>query len=473
MRGIKVKINGAVPLSSAFRFRSPVDWTIREGENWAVAGRNGAGKSTLADILMRRIPLREGSVDLYTRGGRPSYEAVRSIGFRDIYSIVDCREAYYQQRWNADGREATPLAGTLFSEMQRKAAEPLFERFSLSGALEKRIVSLSSGELRKLLVIRALANRPEILIVDNPFVGLDERSRRELSVMLGQIAGGGKLQFILLVSDPRDVPDWIDRVLPVSGMSVGEPLSIAEFSSKAGRLFPLLEITEVPEYIPEPDKPFEVFAELENVTVRYGERTILDGVDWKVRRGDKWALLGGNGSGKSTLLSLLYGDNPQAYANRVSLFDRRRGTGESIWEIKKRIGFLNSDIHSFYMKEIPAEEVVMSGFYDTVGLYSAQGPARRIEAEKWLTAFGGAHLSGRTFTKLSFGEQRVVMLARTLVKRPPVVILDEPMHGLDSSWGRLAGRVIEKYCSCPEVTLIYVTHYSGEIPPCVKDIKRL
>ncbi|MCD8072420.1 MAG: ATP-binding cassette domain-containing protein, partial [Alistipes sp.] len=280
MEEIKVKIEGAVPLSPALRFRSPVDWTIRAGENWAVAGRNGSGKSTLADILMRRIPLREGRVRIYTRDERPPYEAIRTIGFRDIYSIVDCREAYYQQRWNADGRDATPLAGTLFSQEQRQASRSWFELFSLAGALEKRIVSLSSGELRKLLVVRALANLPEILVIDNPFVGLDPDSRRELSAMLASIAAEGGMQFILLVSDPRDIPRWVDRVLPVGEMSVGEPVPANQFvRERARELFPRLKVSGVPGYSPGKEKTFETFAALENVTVRYGGKIILEGVD--------------------------------------------------------------------------------------------------------------------------------------------------------------------------------------------------
>lgn len=469
----KISLRGAVPLSPQFRFREAVDWDIMPGENWAVAGPNGAGKSVLADILLRRIPLKEGSVRIDTAPGRPAYEAVRTIGFRDIYSIVDCREAYYQQRWNADGRAATPLAGTLFSGAENEAARPLFDRFGLCGALDKHIVSLSSGELRKLLVIRALAGGPEVVVIDNPFVGLDEGSRGELSVMLGEIAAGGRVQLVTLVSDPRDIHGWIDKVLPVKAMAVGEPQTVAGFTGSGYRkLFYAPDVVSVAA-CSDDSADYGIFARLEEVTVRYGEKVILEKIDWTVRKGEKWALLGRNGSGKSTLLSLLYGDNPQAYANRITLFDRRRGTGESIWDIKKRIGYLNSDIHSYYLKDISALEVVLSGFYDTVGLAGPGTDEQRAEAAAWLAAFGAGHLAGRRFARLSFGQQRLVMLARTFVKRPGVLILDEPMHGLDYAARRRAGEVIARYCASGTVTLIYVTHYREEIPSCVDLVKQL
>lgn len=472
---VKAEIRGAVPLFAEFRFARPVDWRIGEGENWEVAGPNGAGKTMLADLLLRRIPLREGTVEVRTQ--RTSYEAVRMIGFRDIYSIVDCREGYYQQRWNADGRAATPLAGSLFPGGPDENALSLFERFSLQGAFDKHIVSLSSGELRKLLVIRALCSLPEILVIDNPFVGLDESSRTELSDMLGDVARSGKVQFVLLVSDPDSIPGWVDMVLPVREMEVLPPVTAIGFRDddrlKEELFLTAGEVGDIPGPVVPDGDDYRTVALLEGVTVRYGDKTVLKRVDWEVLRGQKWALLGLNGSGKSTLLSLLYGDNPQAYANRITLFDRRRGTGESIWDIKRRIGHLNSDIHSFYLKDISALEVVLSGFYDTVGLYSA-GTARQVEAAgQWLEAFGAGHLAGRKFVRLSFGQQRLVMLARTFVKQPPVLILDEPMHGLDAGMRDRAKKIIEAYCGRPDVTLIYVTHYRGEIPRCVDKVKRL
>lgn len=370
-----------------------------------------------------------------------------------------------------------PLAGSLFPDGPDDIALNLFDRFSLQGAPDKHIVSLSSGELRKLLVIRALCASPEILVIDNPFVGLDEESRGELSDMLGELARGGKVQFILLIPDPGEIPGWVDMVLPVRRMEVLPPLPAAGFRDDhrlRDELFPPVgETGNIPGPLIPAGDDYRTVALLDGVTVKYGDKMVLDGVDWEVLRGEKWALLGPNGSGKSTLLSLLYGDNPQAYANRITLFDRRRGTGESIWDIKRRIGFLNSDIHSFYLKDITAIEVVLSGFYDTVGLYSAGTDGHLAAAREWLDAFGAGHLTDRKFVRLSFGEQRLVMLARTFVKRPPVLILDEPMHGLDAGMRERAKKIIEEYSGKYAVTLIYVTHYRGEIPRVVDKVKRL
>ena len=196
-------------------------------------------------------------------------------------------------------------------------------------------------------------------------------------------------------------------------------------------------------------------------------------MDWTVRRGEKWALLGDNGSGKSTLLSLVCGDNPQAYANRLTLFGRRRGTGESIWEIKRRIGYLSPDVHTYYMKDTPCLQVAASGFFDSVGLYDKCTSRQRDLAARWLDAFGAGHLAGRSFVRISYGEQRLVLLARTLVKDPELLILDEPLHGLDAGKKERVRRIVETFCARPGKTLIYVTHYPGEIPACVTRCKRL
>lgn len=168
---------------------------------------------------------------------------------------------------------------------------------------------------------------------------------------------------------------------------------------------------------------------MNRVNVSYQGHPILRDVDWTVRRGEKWALVGANGSGKSTLLSLICGDNPQAYANDIVLFDRRRGTGESIWDIKKRIGYVSPEMHTYYLEPIPCEEVVASGFFDSVGLYRRCTPEQTAAAREWLRLFDAEDLAGKPFTQISYGQQRLVLLARAFVKDPDLLVLDEPFHG--------------------------------------------
>ncbi len=472
----QVQMKDVVPLFDEFRFRHPLNWTVRERENWVVIGPNGAGKTMLTDIFQGRIARKEGTIEV-SQGNM--YGSVKSMEFRDIYSLMDCRNVYYQQRWNASEIEEVPLAGDFFSALPADRVERYIRCFGVSESLSKRIVSLSSGELRKLLIIRNLIEEPRILILDNPFIGLDVSSRESLSEMLCRMSEINGLQTILVLSDINDIPVWTDWILPVSNKSCGAPVSRETFMrdrTLQTRLFPEIEengTIELPKQEMSANADFEVALRMESICVRYGDSVILNRLDWEVKQGEKWALLGENGSGKSTLLSLVCGDNPQAYANAIILFDRVRGTGESIWDIKRRIGYLSPDLHTYYLKDIPALRVVVSGFYDSVGLFVNSSEEQREKAYEWMEVLHIAHLADRSFVKLSFGEQRLVLLARALVKNPPLLILDEPLHGLDAGKKKRAKSVIEAFCRQPDKTLIYVTHYRNEIPDCVTQYKIL
>ena len=203
------------------------------------------------------------------------------------------------------------------------------------------------------------------------------------------------------------------------------------------------------------------------VTIRYGARTILKDLDWTVRQGEHWALSGDNGSGKSTLLSLVCADNPQAYACDISLFGHKRGSGESIWDIKRHIGYVSPEMHRSYKQNIPAIQIVASGLKDTIGLYVRPNEAEREQCHKWLKVFGIGHLADRKFMEMSSGEQRLVLLARAFVKEPDLLILDEPLHGLDDENRLMVKEIVDKYCEDSSRTLIYVTHYQEELPHCI------
>ena len=189
-------------------------------------------------------------------------------------------------------------------------------------------------------------------------------------------------------------------------------------------------------------------------------------LNWTIKRGEKWALLGVNGSGKSTLLSLICGDNPQAYANDITLFDRKRGSGESIWDIKKRIGYISPEMHLYYLKNVKCIDVVGSGFFDTIGLYKKCNAEQEAIALDWMKTLGIEHIKDISFLNISSGEQRLVLLARVFVKNPDLLILDEPLHGLDVVNKQRVKKLIEDFCD-KDKSLIYVTHYENEIPGIV------
>lgn len=476
-RKIMVNIQNAVPRLPELRFKKPLNWRIDAGQQWAVIGPNGAGKTLIADVMQRKFALKEGSVSFGCEGDTSHW--VKCIAFKDIYSLADCRNSYYQQRWHSTETDEIPTIEELLKEdLKSDDSHKVLSLFGIEELLPKKLIFLSSGELRKFLIVRTLFKRPHVLILDNPFIGLDASSRGILLEMLQQMAKLKSVQVVLLLSNPDDIPEIITHVLPVKERCCFPVYSREEFLKQTdliADLFPsegkgdsfwsrpfLLPVEERKE----PSTHIVTFR-MEHVSVKYGNRTILKDLNWEVKNGEKWALFGPNGSGKSTLLSLIYADNPQSYANTLYLFDWRRGSGESIWDIKKRIGYVSPEMHLFYMENVPALHIVGSGFFDSIGLFRKCTLQQQQVALEWMRVFGVEDLKERSFLTLSSGEQRLVLLARAFVKDPDLLILDEPLHGLDVSNKKKVAAIIEQFCSRPGKTLIYVTHYPQELPACV------
>jgi molybdate transport system ATP-binding protein len=212
---------------------------------------------------------------------------------------------------------------------------------------------------------------------------------------------------------------------------------------------------------------------MRHITLQYGNTLILRGIDWTVRAGESWALLGPNGSGKTTLLSLILGDNPQVYTNDVTVFGRARGSGESIWEIKKHIGWVSPELHLHFNDSATCFEVVASGFHDTVGLFQPASARQRAVARRWLAQFQLLEFAHWPLFSISAGLQRMVLLARALVKNPRLLILDEPCQGLDAAHRDLFVRDVDTIIRAGAVTAIYVTHRPDETPPSIKRVLRL
>lgn len=468
-RKTTVSVTNVVTRLPELRFKKPFNWTIREGEQWAVIGPNGSGKTLVTDIIQNKYALKEGFVSVGFEGN--THDVIKSIAFKDIYSLADCRSSYYQQRWHATETDDLPTVGELLNKLiDVPFADEILSLFGVKEFIPKRLIFLSSGELRKFLIVRTLLTGPKLLILDNPFIGLDAQSRNLLIEMLQRIAGLKGVQVILLLSNPDDIPEMVTDVLSVYNRQCFEPQKRTAFLADKERIKLLFPTYSLPESLPVSTKTpakHDVTFRMEHVSIRYGVRTILKELDWEVKNGEKWALFGPNGAGKSTLLSLIYADNPQSYANTLYLFDRKRGTGESIWEIKQRIGYVSPEMHLYYMENVPTLNIVGSGFFDSVGLYRKCNESQQAIAQEWMCVFGIEALKERSFLTLSSGEQRLALLARAFVKDPDLIILDEPLHGLDVSNKQWVARIIETFCSRPGKTLIYVTHYPNELPACV------
>ena len=419
------------------------------GKVTVIAGRNGSGKTLYIEQLRRQL----------------ASDSVRYIAFTDSYGVNVDGQYYLQLRWNQhDIDHETPTVGELLqrayllagedTEERRQMQQQLYSLFHMDDFLDKYIITLSSGELRKFQLTKTLFANPRLLIMDNPFIGLDAETRDQLKELLQKLAEEREMEIMLVIAKTDDIPAFVNEV---KEMSPQEDIP-AHVLSK--------EKCEAIMSLPYHDNDYDCqrVVDMKKVSIRYGERTILKDVDWTIMNGERWALSGQNGSGKSTLLSLICADNPQSYACDITLFDRPRGSGESIWDIKKHIGYVSPEMHRSYKRNLPAIRIVASGLMDSIGLYAVPNAEDYEKCRWWLDIFGIGELADRPFLQLSSGEQRLVLLARAFVKDPQLLILDEPLHGLDLWNRRLVKDVIETFCQRRNKTMIMVTHYQTELP---------
>ena len=469
-----IHLAGGVVRNPLVRLARPVSLDFMDGEHIAIVGPNGAGKSLLVDMLTGKYPLYEGelSYDFSPSASKAVYDNIKYIAFRDTYGSADANY-YYQQRWNAHDQDDAPVVRDLLGTIKDDALkQQLFDLFRIEPMLEKKIILLSSGELRKFQLTKTLLTSPRILIMDNPFIGLDAATRDLLFQLLDELTRLASLQIVLVLSMLDDIPSFITHVVPVSNRTVGPKMTRAEYLKAFREQDTAQSFDELQQRIL--NYPYEhanydsaEVVRLNKVSIRYGDRTILKDLDWTVMRGQKWALSGENGAGKSTLLSLVCADNPQSYACDISLFGRKRGSGESIWEIKKHIGYVSPEMHRAYLKNLPAIEIVASGLHDSIGLYKRPKEEQMSVCEWWMDIFGIAALKDKPFLQLSSGEQRLALLARAFVKDPELLILDEPLHGLDTYNRRRVKKIIEAFCHRRDKTMIMVTHYENELPQTI------
>ena len=415
----------------------------------AIAGLNGSGKTRYVDQLRKQL----------------ASDKVRYIAFTDSYGVNVDGQYYLQLRWNQhDIDHETPTVGELLMRAflmtgedtleRHQLRDHLYELFHMEPLLDKYIITLSSGELRKFQLTKTLFSDPRLLIMDNPFIGLDAETRDQLRDLLKLLAEERDMEIMLVMSKTDDIPDFVTDIKYFTEPQEIPPHVLPKAKYEAILSFPYTDN----------DYDCHHVIDMKKVTIRYGERTILKDLDWTVCNGERWALSGQNGSGKSTLLSLVCADNPQSYACDITLFDRPRGSGESIWDIKKHIGYVSPEMHRSYKRNLPAIRIVASGLMDSIGLYAIPNPKDYERCRWWLDIFGIGHLADTPFLQLSSGEQRLVLLARAFVKDPQLLILDEPLHGLDLWNRRLTKDIIEAFCQRKGKTMIMVTHYQEELP---------
>lgn len=465
-----------------WQLREPVDFTLYEGEQMAIIGENGSGKTKLVDMITGKHPMFPDMVtyDFGNDAKKLISDNIKYITFRDSYGSYD-GSYYLQQRWNQQEiDEQTPTVGQLLEEAfqysgddtpeRRHLLGHLYEMFCMEHLLDKYIILLSSGEMRKFQLAKMLISDPKILIMDNPFIGLDSETRLQLETLLTTLVKEKRLQLILVLNKASDIPPFITHIYEMQDERLMPKISSGEYMS-ADIDIPVLSKDKMDAILSLPYKSNEYHArnviEMHDVSICYGRRTILKDLNWTVGNGEHWALNGKNGAGKSTLLSLVCADNPQSYACDITLFDRKRGSGETIWEIKRHIGYVSPEMHRAYQKDIACIKIVASGLNDSVGLYVKPSAEQYEICRFWMKMLGVDTIAERTFLKISSGEQRLVLLARAFVKDPEMLILDEPLHGLDARNAQMVKEIIETFSRRTNKTIVMVSHYRDEYPTCI------
>lgn len=432
---------------------SSITAEISEGELTAVIGPNKSGKTTLAEILRGEICHFQGKIDHDIDPRQIAYSAHSADNTFFHYS-----DFYYQQRYNAfDVADVDTVEQYLQYNKDDSYMSGLFNTLLPTRLLASKIIELSSGETRKVLLLKSLFQEARIYILDNPLSGLDETSVLLAAELFRKITRQYGRTIILLLADiPLNM--GFDRVIHLTPKEETGSVKTAP-SAKAP-------------FFTTPSADFRTVLQIENEMLKIGERTLIRDLNWKIMKGEKWLLTGANGSGKTTLLSLLNADNPIAYRYKFNLFDRRRGSGESIWDIKARIGFISSEIQLYFQGGRCVQDIILSGFSDTMVLN------RRINDEetakyRWLLeALGLTPIEHAPFGRLSSGEKKTVMIARALVKNPPVLILDEPFQDLDPATFSFLHQFITQYVD-ENRTLVQTAHREHEILPGVNNIARI
>ena len=440
------------------------DWEIYSGECWMLGGLSGSGKTTLAKIISGEIKNFEGKVEVsFDENSKLPKKVLYVSNWFQFSNLEGDRNFYYQQRYNQFAKNDTL---TVFAELNHfgkeenldfKLLESYLKPFGFENFKNQQLIELSSGEHKKLQLLKALWLKPQVLIIDQPYTGLDVKSRQFLNQAFDDLIQENVT--LILINNDDEFPESVQYFVEIENGKLVHQNSPKDFSKGEER---------TPKSLPfflqnNNGNRRENLIKLEKINISYGEKQVLKNIDWEVNSGEQWLLQGHNGSGKSTLLSLLNGDHPQAYANEIYLFGRKRGSGESIWDIKEKIGMISPELHWYFDMNANVGQTIASGFFDSMSLYQKLSFDQQQQLEQILYFFDLKDDKNKKLSTLPLGKQRLALLARTLIKKPKLLILDEPCQGMDNEQTQYFNQVIDDLANQGQ-SLVYVGHFESQLP---------
>ena len=459
--GISVVLGGKTVLES-------ISWRLAQREHWLVSGPNGAGKTTLLRVIRGDQPIVYGSGRrIYRLSG--SEDALSSAKMQIGYLAPEFHERLLRMELPLTARELIlgGLRGTLYlsdppTRLERERVQDLSEALELSSFLEEPMIELSFGQLRRTLLARAVANKPRVLVLDEFAHGIDRHSRWLIENAIAQaVADGASL--IVATHRREELPAAMTHELRLeSGRIVsqkplsGVPRRVVAFIGRNG--------------VPEEESDGALIVRLEGVDVYQEHRRILHGINWEIREGEHWIVTGANGAGKSTLAKLLYGRLRAAHGGTIERFGSHENV--SVSDIRRGVALISDDEQLRYDWSIPVEAVVASGFFQSVGLLQTPSAEQLEVVRRLLEDFGIEDLRRQKFLELSFGQRRLVLLARSLVRIPRLLILDEALNGLDHEVRVRVFRRIESLAA-EGASVVIIGHHESDIPEWIENELRL